>query len=403
MNKVVVTGMGAVSSIGNTVDEYWNGLIQGKNGVHTIQGISAEEHDTKVAAEVNDEFEDYVKKFWKKRNLSVTTRAVRMGLSAAVEAIENSGINFEEHDRTRAAVIYGVIDNSFKDYERDNMSNMVLKEMPSECPALISMRYQLHGASLSLATACATSANSIVLGKQMIETGVYDVVIVGGLSGNLTHIALSGFNQLFALSVNPDPETACRPFTKNRDGFVIGEGAGALILESEDFAKRRGAHIHCELAGCAMYSEAFNMTAPQTDGIGMAASMTMALKNAGISPDEVDYINAHGTSTGLNDRYETMAIKSVFGDRAKEIPVSSVKSSIGHTLGACGALEAIASIKAIENGIIPPTLHYDEPDPELDLDYVPNKAREHKTDVVLSNSFAFGGRDTTLIFRRYNG
>lgn len=223
------------------------------------------------------------------------------------------------------------------------------------------------------------------------------------MASKISHEILSGFNQLLALSVNPDPETACRPFTKGRDGFIMGEGAGTLILESETSAKKRNARIYCQISGGAMYSEAFNMTAPETDGTGMANCMLMALQNAGISPEKVDYINAHGTSTGLNDKYETMAIKEVFGENAKNIPVSSTKSAIGHTLAACGALEAVACVKALENGIIPPTLHYDEPDPELDLDYVPNNAREKELNVVVSNSFAFGGRNATLVFNKYNG
>jgi 3-oxoacyl-[acyl-carrier-protein] synthase II len=203
------------------------------------------------------------------------------------------------------------------------------------------------------------------------------------------------------MSVNPDPETAARPFTKNRDGFVLGEGSGALIIETEESAKARGAKIYCELAGSSMCSEAFNITAPQADGAGMSAAIKLALKNSGISADDVDYINAHGTSTSLNDLYETLAIKEVFGKRAYDIPVSSIKGSIGHTLGASGALEAIATVKAIETGIIPPTIHYDVPDPELDLNYVPNVAQKHNVNVALSNSFGFGGHNSTLVFRKY--
>ena len=227
------------------------------------------------------------------------------------------------------------------------------------------------------------------------------MVVCGGISNTVTHLVISGFNQLLAMSVNPDPATAARPFTKNRDGFIMGEGGGTVIIESEESAKARGAKIYCELAGAAMCSEAFNLTAPKTDGTGMSISMRMALENASMSPDEIDYINAHGTSTGLNDLYETMAIKVVFGERAYDIPVSSVKASIGHTLAACGALEAIACVKAINTGIVPPTIHYDEPDPELDLNYVPNKPQEHTVNAAISNSFGFGGHNATLVFRKY--
>jgi 3-oxoacyl-[acyl-carrier-protein] synthase II len=227
------------------------------------------------------------------------------------------------------------------------------------------------------------------------------MVVCGGVSNTVTHLVISGFNQLLAMSVTPDPDTAARPFTKNRDGFIMGEGGGTVIIESEESAKARGAKIYCELAGASMCSEAHNLTAPKTDGTGMARSMRMALENAGMSPDDIDYINAHGTSTGLNDLYETMAIKEVFGSRAADIPVSSVKASIGHTLAAGGALEAIACIKAMETGTVPPTIHYDEPDPELDLNYVPNKAQQHTVNAAISNSFGFGGHNATLVFRKY--
>ena len=241
----------------------------------------------------------------------------------------------------------------------------------------------------------------MALGKQFIENGMCDMVVCGGISNLVTHLVIKGFNQLLAMSVNPDPETAARPFTKNRDGFIMGEGGGCVVIESEESAKKRGAKIYCEFSGASMCSEAYNLTAPQTDGVGMARSMRMALENAGIAPESVDYINAHGTSTGLNDLYETMAIKEVFGAKAYDIPVSSVKAAIGHTLSAGGALEAIACIKAIETGIVPPTLHYDVPDPELDLNYVPNTAQKHNVDVAISNSFGFGGHNGTLVFKKY--
>lgn len=399
--KVVVTGIGAVTSVGNTVEEYWDSLVNGRCGIRTIRNIPTENHDTTVAAEVDDSFENQLLKSWKKRQLKTFTRAVRMGLASAVEAVDDSGLNFDEYDTTRIAIIYGVTETSFEDYERDG-TNIILKDMPSGISAMLAMKYHIHGAGFSIATACASSANAVALGKMLIKSGYYDAVIVGGLSGSVSHKFLSGFNQLLAMSVNPDPATACRPFTKNRDGFIMGEGAGTIVLESADFAEKRRARIYCEVAGTSMYSEGFHMTAPQTDGSGMIISMESALKDAGISPSEVDYINAHGTSTNLNDFYETMAIKSVFGEYAMNIPVSSIKGAIGHTLAAGGVLEAIVCIKSIETGIIPPTINYDIPDSQLNLDYVPNNARVHKTDIVLSNSFAFGGRNATLIFRRYN-
>ena len=296
------------------------------------------------------------------------------------------------------AVIYGVIDNSLEDAELDRPLNITLRKMPSELPALLSIRYGLTGAAFNVSTACASSAYAMALGKQMIEAGMYDTVIVGGVSNTVTHSIIKGFNQLLAMSVNPDPATACRPFTRDRDGFIMGEGAGTLILESEQTARARGARIYCRLAGAHMNSEAHNMTAPKTNGTGMALTMAAALQNAGIRPDELDYINAHGTSTNLNDLYETMAIKSLLGERAYQVPVSSIKAAIGHTLGAGGALEAIACVKAIETGILPPTIHYDTPDPALDLDYIPNKARAQRIRTALSNSFGFGGHNASLVF-----
>ncbi len=402
MEKVVITGLGAVTAIGNNVEDYWEGLIAGKCGMRTFTRVPADGHDTTVAAEVDESFETEAGKYWKKRQLNAATTTTRMGLASAGEAVGDSGLNADNCDLTRVGVIYGVIDNSYEDYELEKPLNITLKKMPNELPALVSIRYGFGGPSFNLSTACASSAYAMAIGKQFIENGTCDVVVCGGISNTVTHLVISGFNQLLAMSVNPDPATASRPFTKNRDGFIMGEGGGTVILESERSAKARGAKIYCELAGAAMCSEAFNLTAPKTDGVGMVKSMKMALDNAGISPDDVDYINAHGTSTGLNDLYETKAVKEVFGEKAYDIPVSSVKAAIGHTLAAGGALEAIACIKAMETGIVPPTIHYDEPDPELDLNYVPNTPQKHEVNVTISNSFGFGGHNATLVFRKYS-
>ena len=400
MNKVVVTGLGAVTAIGNNMGEYWENLIAGKSGMKTIDRIPLENHDTTVAAQVDDSFEKETSKYWKKRQLGATTRSTRMALASAGEALEDAG-DISGVDKKRVAVVYGVIDNSYDDAELDKPFHVTLKRMPSEIPALISIKYGFAGPAFNVSTACASSAYALALGKQFIASGMYDMVIVGGVSNIVSHVQLTGFNQLLAMSANPDPETACRPFSKNRDGFIMGEGGGTVVLESEASAKNRNARIYCELAGASMIGEAFNLTAPKTDGVGMAESMRLALEDAGMNPDEINYINAHGTSTNLNDLYETMAIKDVFGEQAKQIPVSSIKASIGHTLGAGGALEAIACIKAIETGIIPPTLHFDEADPELDLDYVPNTARKQDVTGALSNSFGFGGHNASIIFRKY--
>lgn len=401
MKKVVVTGIGAVTSIGNNASDFWNGLISGKSGIKKITRISVDNHDTKVAAETDDTYKELVKKYWKRRQLNAAPDAVQMGLASAAEAIENCDVDFNEYNCKKTAVIMGIIENSFNHENADYPSNVTLKKMPSLAPALISMKYKLNGASFNISTACASSAYAMAVAKQFIESGLYDMVITGGISNIVSHETITGFNQLLAMSANPDPETACRPFTKNRDGFIMGEGSGAVILESEESALKRNAHIYCEFSGASMYDEAYNLTAPLTDGQGMVESMKLAIENAGIAPEKINYINAHGTSTGLNDAYETAAIKEVFGSNAGNIPVSSIKAAIGHTLGAGGVLEAIACIKAIESGIIPPTIHYDEPAPECDLDYVPNTARKHHVDAALSNSFGFGGHNATLIFSKY--
>lgn len=401
MKKVVVTGIGSICALGLNTDEFWEGLISGKSGMRTITRIPLEKHDTTVAAEVDDAFEAVASKYWKKRQLSATTKATRMGLAAAGEAIDDCGADFSTLNGKRIAIVFGVSDNSYEDGELDIKPNATLKRMPSAIPAMLAMKHGIEGATFNVSTACASSGYAAALGKVLIQTGMYDMVITGGLSNTVSNIVVSGFNQLLAMSVNPDPDTASRPFTKNRDGFIMGEGSGCIILESEEHAKARGARIRCELAGASMTCEAFNMTAPKTDGEGMAEAIQAALDDAGMSPDEIGYINAHGTSTNLNDLYETMAIKKVFGENAYNIPVSSIKAAIGHTLVAGGALEGIACIKALETGILPPTVHFDEPDPELDLNYIPNKAIKKDIKAAASNSFGFGGNNSTLIFRKY--
>ena len=243
MKKVVITGIGAVTAIGNTASEYWEGLLAGKCGMKTFTRIPTEGHDTTVAAEVDDSFEAEAAKYWKKRQLNATTTTTRMGLASAGEAVADSGLDSGEYDGRRVGVIYGVIDNSFEDYELEKKLNITLKKMPNELPALVSIRYGFTGPSFNVSTACASSAYAIALGKQFIESGLCDVVVAGGISNTVTHLVISGFNQLLAMSVNPDPDTAARPFTKNRDGFIMGEGGGTVILESEESAKKRGAKI----------------------------------------------------------------------------------------------------------------------------------------------------------------
>jgi 3-oxoacyl-[acyl-carrier-protein] synthase II len=271
-------------------------------------------------------------------------------------------------------------------------------------PAWISLEYQLLGPNFAINTACASSAYAIAMGVEMIRNHSVDIVIAGGADSIINPEEINGFNALYALSVaNDPPEAASKPFTAGRDGFVIGEGAGVVILESEEHALNRKASVLCELAGYALTSEGYNIMAPMKDGEGMAATMEKALANAGIDKDQVDYINAHGTSTELNDRYETLAIKKVFGERARQIPVSSSKSMIGHTIGAAGAIESIITILSLNNNTLTPTINYYDPDPDLDLDFVPNVSRPKDIRVALSNSFGFGGHNATLVFKKYQG
>jgi len=399
MNKVVVTGIGAVSSIGCGVEKFWNNLISGQCGIKELTRVNTEDLDVKVGAEADPEFETLSKNYYTKRQLNSSTVSSRMALASAGEAVDDSGIDFDACDRSKAAVIYGVTNISWVD-EKEKQKNFILKDMPSTAPSLIAAKYGLNGPSFNVSCACSSSGYAISLGAQMIEAGLLDVVIVGGMSSVISHQLVRGFSQILALSVNPDPATACRSFTKNRDGFVMGEGSATLILESEEFAKKRNAKIYARLAGYGMYGEASDMTCPLEDGAGMKIVMEKALAKAGLGINDIDYINAHGTSTNLNDKYETMAIKNLFGDQAYKIPVSSIKPSIGHTLAGGSALEAVACIKALETGVIPATIHYDEADPDLDLDYVPNTARKHEVKRVLSNSFGFGGQNVSIIFEK---
>jgi 3-oxoacyl-[acyl-carrier-protein] synthase II len=401
--KVVVTGMNVISSLGLDLKSNWKNLTEGRSGVGKIRLFDASESITQIAAEIPPEFEEYSKQYIKKRAGSQMTRVTRICFTCAREAIVQSGLNFDKVDKTRCSVILGVVNTGNSSSEKDTtLQNSIFKNMTNAMSAWISLEYQLMGPNFVVNTACASSAYAIGFGYDMIMTGRADIVIVGGADSIINKEEIAGFNALYALSVQNDPpEKASKPFSKDRDGFVIGEGAGILILESEEHARKRNATIYAELAGYAISSEGYNIMAPMKDGEGMAFTMEKALKNTGTSPDEVDYINAHGTSTELNDRYETLAIKKVFGEKAYDIPISSSKSMIGHTIGAAGAIESIITVLCIKNSILTPTINLDNPDPDLDLDYVPNKSRQKEIQVAMSNSFGFGGHNATLIFKKY--
>ncbi len=400
--EVVITGMGMISSLGLSLEENWKNLINGKSGVKNITMFDASRLTTRVAAQVPPEFDELARNYIKKRASSQMTRVTRMCLTAAKMAVNDSGIDFNQVDRMRCSVIMGVVNTGNSSAEKDTTpQNTVFKTMTNSMPAWISLEYQLTGPNFAINTACASSAYAIAFGYDMIKNGQSDVVIVGGADSIINFEEIEGFNALYALSIANDlPEQASKPFSKDRDGFVIGEGAGVLVLESKEHAQSRNAQIHAEIAGYGLTSEGYNIMAPKKDGEGMAQTIALAIQNSGIRKDEVGYINAHGTSTELNDRYETMAIKQVFGNLACQIPVSSSKSMIGHTIGAAGAIEAIITAMSLKNGILPPTINYHQPDPDLDLDYVPNAARPKEIRVALSNSFGFGGHNATIVLRK---
>ena len=397
--RVVVTALNMVTALGVDLEAGWKGLVAGRSGIRPISLFDSSKHETRIAGEVPSEFDDYARQYCSRRLANQMGRAIKMGYVCAKEAVDKSGIDFGAYDRTRCAVVFGAADTGHSIIH--DPKYWIMKTMPHGASAWISQEYQLEGPNLTLSAACASSAYAIAYGYDLISTNKADAVIAGGASSIVNPEHLSGFNELGALSVaNETPEKASRPFSLGRDGFVIGEGAGVLVLESEESARARGATIYAEVAGYALTSEAYNIMAPRPGGVGMAKTMRMALASAGIAKEQVGYINAHGSSTQLGDKYETAAIKDVFGNCASGVPVSSSKSMIGHTAGASGAIEAAITMMSMLNGVLTPTINY-TPDPELDLDYVPNDARECDVNIALSNSFAFGGCNATLAFRKY--
>jgi 3-oxoacyl-[acyl-carrier-protein] synthase II len=397
--RVVATGLNVITPLGLDLESSWDGLVAGRSGIGKISLFDASTYQTRIAGELPADFDEYARRHCSRRLTRQMARAVKMGYVCTKEAVEKSQINFDDYDRLRCAVIFGAADTGHSSIYDDQY--WIVKTMPHGVSSWISQEYKLEGPNLIVSAACASSAYAVAYGYDLIVANKADVVIAGGASSIVNPEHVSGFNELLALSVANDiPQRASRPFSKGRDGFVIGEGAGALVLESEESARARGATIYAEVAGYAMTSEAHNIMAPRPEGVAMAKTMRKALEETGIARDRIDYINAHGTSTAQNDKCETKAIKEVFGDLAYGIPVSSAKSMIGHTAGACGAIEAAITMMSICNGILTPTINH-TPDPELDLDYVPNKAREKDVKVALSNSFGFGGCNATLVLRKY--
>jgi 3-oxoacyl-[acyl-carrier-protein] synthase II len=408
--RVVVTGMGMVSPLAIGVEETWQALIQGKSGVARITKFDPTGFDTQIAAEVKNFAPE---NFMDKKEIRRMDIFIQYAMAAASMAVEDSQLKITPANADRVGVIVGAGLGGLTTIE--NFHKVLLEKGPgrispffipmlivNEAPGQISMRFGAKGPNTSVVTACATGNHNIGDAWRIIERGDADAVIAGGVEATITPLAVAGFNAMKALSTrNAEPEKASRPFDKDRDGFVIGEGSGIIILEELQQALDRGAKIYAEIIGYGLTGDAYHITAPAPDGEGAARCMAMALKSAGIEPEEVDYINAHGTSTDYNDLYETVAIKTVFKEHAKKLPVSSTKSMIGHLLGGAGGVEAIFTILTIGRGIIPPTINYQTPDPGCDLDYVPNVAREAAVRVALSNSFGFGGTNAVLAFKKF--
>jgi 3-oxoacyl-[acyl-carrier-protein] synthase II len=407
--RVVVTGLGAITPIGNTVSEFWESLLAGKSGAGPITQFDASNHKTKFACEVKG-FEP--EKFINSKELRRLDTFVVYALVTAEEALKDSGLDLGKEDLERIGVVVGsgigglqvMADQQqvLRDQGPGRVSPFLIPRLICNMAAgHISMRFGLKGPNTCPVTACATGTHAIGDAFKIIQRGQATIVLAGGAEAAITALGVAGFENMKALSGrNDSPQTASRPFDKDRDGFVIGEGAGVLVLEELEHARARGARIYAEVVGYGMTGDAFHITAPAPEGEGAARSMRMALVDAGLPPTAVDHINAHGTSTPMNDKNETAAIKSVFGEHAPKIAVSSNKSMIGHLLGAAGGVEAVAMALSIQNDIVPPTINYTTPDPECDLDYTPNQARRRPVRVALSNSLGFGGHNTTIVFKK---
>lgn len=410
--KVVVTGFGTITSIGNNNEEFWYGLIQGKSGAGPITGFDTTHFDTKFACEVKN-FD--ATQFLHRKEVQRTDKFTHLALGAAIMAIEDSKLDMEKLDKTRAGVIISSGIGGMwtlhhqqeilfqREGKPDRISPFFIPMLISDIASgLLAIRYGLKGPNYSTVSACATSSHSLADALMLMQRGDADVMFVGGAESVICPMGVGGFNSMKALSTrNDSPETASRPFDKDRDGFVMGEGAGVLVLETYEHAMNRGANILAEFAGFGLTDDGFHITQPAPGGEGAVRSMSLAIQDAGLTPNDIDYINAHGTSTPFNDKNETEAIKTVFGQRAYDMAISSTKSSVGHLLGAAGAVEAITCVNSIVHGIVPPTINYSTPDPECDLNYTPNKPIEKDIKVALSNTFGFGGHNATLIFKAF--
>lgn len=409
MRRVVVTGLGITSPLGTGLEKNWDALTNGRSGIGPITHFDATDFPVKFAGEVRDlSLDDFIdKKEARKMDLFI-----HYALAAATMALEDSGLEINQDNAERVGVVVGSGMGGLPSIEKFHgafLEGGYRKISPFFIPmsiinlaaGQISIKHGAKGPNIAPVSACATGTHAIGDAFRMIQRGDADAVISGGAESTVCPLGIGGFSVMKALSTrNEDPLAASRPFDKNRDGFVMGEGSGIVVLEEYESAKKRGARIYSEVLGYGLTADAHHLTAPSPGGEGAARCMQMALDTAGLNPEDVDYINAHGTSTPFNDLYETMAIKSVFGDHARKLMISSTKSMTGHLLGAAGGIEAIFSLLAISRGVVPPTINYTEPDPECDLDYVPNEARQSDLKVAISNSLGFGGTNATILFRK---
>ena len=409
-DRVVVTGIGLVTPVGLNSESTWNSLVEGRSGIDYISLFDAEGYESRIAGEVDD-FD--ASAALGRKEAKRLDRFSQFACVAALEALEHANLNMEKEDADRVGVLIGsgvggiiTISAQHKILLKRGPKRvspflvpMMLGDMAS---GQVSMMIGAKGPNFSTVSACATGADSIGEALEMIRRGRADVVIAGGTEAAICEIGVAGFNSCMALSTrNEDPQGASRPFDSDRDGFVLGEGAGLLVLESLEHAEKRGANILAEMSGYGASSDAHHVTQPHPDGEGAARAMKWAIEDAGITPDKVDYVNAHGTSTPLNDKYETIAMKRMYGDHAYKLAISSTKSMTGHLLGAAGAIEAAFTVLAIKNDIVPPTINIENPDPDCDLNYIPNTAKKQPVNVAMSNSLGFGGHNASLVFERF--
>lgn len=411
MNKrrVVVTGIGAVTPVGKDAESSWNNIKAGVSGVGPLTRVNADDFPAKVAAEITD-FDPT--EFMDRKDARKMDRFTQFAVAASIMAVKDAGLDINESNSDRIGVWIGsgiggmeTFENQYQNFLNKGYRRVspffVPMLIPDMAAGQVSITLGARGFNSCTVTACATGTNSIGDAFKVIQRGDAIAMVTGGAEAPITNMSVAGFCANTALSTNPDPKTASRPFDANRNGFVIGEGSGILVLEDLEHALARGARIYAEIVGYGSTGDAYHITAPAPAGEGGARAMRMAIEDGNLSPQDIDYINAHGTSTDYNDKFETAAIKEVFGEHAKEVAISSTKSMTGHLLGAAGGIEAIFSVLAINEGIIPPTINYETPDPDCDLDYVPNEARKQDVSVAMSNSLGFGGHNATIVFKKY--